>query len=103
MIEKEIFYGKFNKMEELLNILQSNLFLGLLVLLIIVPLYVKLGIIGKKNGNGNGKNPQVTELQTQMDTMQNNHLSHIAEKLDKIIEQNQEQLFILRDIKDNQK
>lgn len=45
-----------------------------------------------KNGNGNG-------VAEKLDEIENNHLSHIEAKLDKMIEMMQESLFILRDLK----
>ena len=43
-------------METIINLLENNLLLGLILFLIIIPLYSKLGlldwIMGKKNGNG---------------------------------------------------
>ena len=47
--------------------------------------------------NGNGK--EMTALKEQLDLLENNHLSHLESKLDKIVEQNQEILLILRDLK----
>lgn len=58
---------------------------------------------GKTSEATADEDKKLTDLKLSIDTIQNNHLSHLSDKLDKIIEQNQEQLFILRDIKDNQK
>ena len=45
-----------------------------------------------KNGNGNGINAKLEEIET-------NHLAHIESKLDKLIEISQEVLFISRELK----
>ena len=78
--------------------------LGAIGALIVFVILYRLGFLDKKNGNGNGNGKfiQMTDLKSQLDLMQNNEMVHIAIKLDKIIEQNQEQLFILRDIKNGQ-
>ena len=43
-----------------------------------------------KNGNG---------VEAQLKIIEENHLAHIEEKLEKLVEQNQEILFIVRELK----
>ena len=77
--------------------------LGSIGVLVVVFAFWKMGFFDKsKNGNGtNGyaKATQLDELKDSLETIQGNHLQHIADKLDRVVEQNTEQLIILRDIK----
>ena len=59
---------------------------------------VKSGLIKIQIGKGNGNG-----VAAKLDEIENNHLSHIETKLDKLIEINQETLFIVKDLKDEQK
>ena len=85
---------------ELLSFLNNGASIIQLVVItgVIIVLY-KNGVLGfllNKNGNGNdGKKAleEVTELKE-------NHLSHLETSISKLIEMNQEMLFILRELKD---
>lgn len=71
-------------------------FVQYLVMILIGLLFAKdylLPPLLKKMGLGNGKNNEVKKLTE-------NHLPHMEEKLDKLIEIGQESLFILRDLKE---
>lgn len=70
-----------------LDFIQSVGFIGLLIILA-VPKLRKLIFNG-----GNGAEKRIKHLEE-------NHLHEIAEKLDKLIEQNTEILIIIRDLKD---
>ena len=80
-------------MEGIINILESNLVVGFLLLGFIVPLYVKLGIFdkffGKKNGN--------EEIKEKLESLETNHIHELKDALERI----ERRLERLDDISEN--
>ena len=98
--------------DSLFNLLNSNLLIGFIILVVIIPLYVKTGVFDKlwgKNGK-NGKNKEIEELKIQLSDLQDNHLHELGEKLDRLIDKMEEHnkmefevLFILKEVKEKLK
>lgn len=57
-------------------------------------------ILNNKNGHENG---QIKELKDQIAGLEQNHLEHLSQKLDKIIENSTKELLLLEDIRDRLK
>lgn len=54
----------------------------------------------KKNGNGNGQQEkQLKELSEKIEALSGNHLEHISQKLDKVIENTTKEIIFLEDIR----
>lgn len=60
---------------------------------LVKPVLIKMGWI--KNGNG------IKDIDTKITAIEENHLTHLETKIDKMLEQNTEIIYILKDFKDD--
>ena len=95
-------------METLLNILQSNFLIGIILLVVVIPLYTKMGILDfflKKNGK-NGNKPE--DLANQVaEFLATNHFHNIISDIADLKRWQEEEnkiltevVILLRDIKE---
>ena len=65
------------------DLLEKDLILGLITLIVIIPLYYKMGLLnwltGKKNGNG-----KINHVKEKLEEIEENHLAHVQQGIDKL-------------------
>jgi len=87
-------------METLIAILEKNILLGILVLLVVVPVYYKIGLLNWITGKGNGEAKDKTgdnkDLSSQMSRLAQHYNHDTTTLLQKILDNQRETQNTLR-------